>query len=58
MLLIDSPIGPYHPPADIRAWIGKLREIRARHREEPDRLEQIDWHVDMAEERLARAEGL
>lgn len=41
MMLIDPPVGPFSPPADVAAWLADLRALLATHGELPEIREAI-----------------
>lgn len=51
MMLIDPPVGPYSKPAEIRAWIAKLKTYPQDEIEVQEALEQARRALEIAEAR-------
>jgi hypothetical protein len=48
MMIIDVPVAPFSPPAQIRDWIQQLEVARADPDAEPSDLGQIEDYIGMA----------
>lgn len=56
MLLIDPPVTPLHPPAEIEAWIEELGQMREKYAQDRDSLVVIDFELARAKRWLKLAE--
>ena len=48
LLVIDPPVGPYHPPDELRAWIARLEEMRVEHAGVEGAIEVVERSLEEA----------
>lgn len=48
MLLIDAPVGPYHPAEKIRDWLKQLEAMREEYAGDADAVAEIDHRLGEA----------